>query len=128
MLATSPEFKQNARAALADAGLQKALGRNNPALQARRTAAVANLPEFEELREIGRGIKNHTLQYLDFYLETFAANVEKAGGHVHWCATAEDARRVIAGICRNAGARTVTKGKSMISEEIALNDHLEREG
>ena len=128
MLATSPEFKQNARAALADAGLQKALGRNNPALQARRTAAVANLPEFEELREIGRGIKNHTLQYLDFYLETFAANVEKAGGHVHWCATAEDARRVIAQICREAGARTVTKGKSMISEEIALNDHLEREG
>jgi L-lactate dehydrogenase complex protein LldF len=128
MLVTSPAFKQNARAAMEDAGLQKALGRNNPALQARRAAAVANLPEFEELREIGRNIKNHTLSHLDFYLETFAANVERAGGHVHWCATAEDARRVVAEICRNAGARTVTKGKSMISEEIALNEHLEREG
>ena len=128
MLATSPAFKENARAAIADAGLQKALGRNNPALQARRAAAVANLPEFEQLRDIGRDIKNHTLQHLDFYLETFAAQVERAGGTVHWCSTADEAREAVAAICRKAGARTVTKGKSMISEELALNEHLEREG
>jgi L-lactate dehydrogenase complex protein LldF len=128
MLATSPAFKENARHAMADAGLQKALGRNNPALQARRAAAVANLPEFEQLRDIARDIKNHTLQHLDFYLETFAANVERAGGTVHWCATADEARETVAAICRRAGAKTVTKGKSMISEELALNEHLEREG
>ncbi|MGH7212202.1 MAG: LUD domain-containing protein, partial [Acetobacteraceae bacterium] len=128
MLATSPAFKQNARAALADAGLQKALARNNPQLQARRAAAVAALPEFERLREIGRDIKNHTLANLDFYLETFAANVERAGGHVHWCADADAARAAVLAICQKAGARTVTKGKSMISEELALNEHLEKNG
>ncbi len=128
MLATSPAFKQNARAALADAGLQKALARSNPQLAARRAAAVAALPEFERLREIGRDIKNHTLANLDFYLETFAANVERAGGQVHWCADADAARAAVLAICRNAGARTVTKGKSMISEEIALNEHLEKNG
>jgi L-lactate dehydrogenase complex protein LldF len=128
MLATSPAFKENARHAMADAGLQKALARNNPQLQARRAAAVAGLPEFEQLREIGRDIKNHTLANLDFYLETYAENVTRAGGHVHWCATADDARAAVLDICRKAGARTVTKGKSMISEELALNEHLEKNG
>ena len=128
MLATSPRFKQNARRALADAGLQKALAFSKPQFMARRTAAVANLPEFERLREIGRDIKNHALANLDFYLERFAANVERAGGHVHWCPTADDARAAVLKICREAGARTVTKGKSMISEELGINAHLERNG
>ena len=125
---TSPRFKENAARALADQGLQKALGTAKGAFLQRRAAAVANLPEFERLREIGRDIKNHTLAHLDFYLETFAANVEKAGGTVHWCSTAEDARAAVLEICRQAGARTVTKGKSMISEELGINDHLEANG
>jgi L-lactate dehydrogenase complex protein LldF len=128
MHATSPEFKANAARAMADAGLQKALARTRPTFPARRAAAVANLPEFEELREIGKQIKNHTLANLDFYLETFAANVERAGGTVHWCATADDARDAVLKICERVGARTVTKGKSMISEELGLNQHLEQHG
>src|SRR4051794_15830996 len=128
MLATSPQFKQNARKALADAGLQKALAFSKPQFMARRAAAVANLPEFERLRDIGREIKNHTLANLDFYLERFADNVERAGGKVHWCPTADDARAAVLKICRDAGAETVTKGKSMISEELEINAHLERNG
>jgi len=54
--------------------------------------------------------------------------VKEAGGHVHWAETAADARSIILDICRAAGARRVTKGKSMISEEIGLNPHLEGEG
>ena len=82
MLTTSPEFKSNAKKALADAGLQKALKFSKPQFMARRSAAVANLPEFERLRDIARDIKNHTLANLDFYLEQFAANVEANGGQV----------------------------------------------
>ncbi len=125
---TSPAFKRNAAAALEDAGLQKALGKAKGAFLQRRAAAVAALPEFETLRDTGRDIKNHTLANLDFYLETYASNVEKAGGQVHWCSTAADARTAVLDICRKAGARTVTKGKSMISEEIGVNDHLEAHG
>jgi L-lactate dehydrogenase complex protein LldF len=128
MLATSPAFKENARRALADTGLQKALARSGPSFVARRTAAVAALPEFEQLREIGREIKNHTLANLDFYLEAYEARVLAAGGKVHWCADAEEARATVLRICQDAGARTVTKGKSMISEEIGINEHLERNG
>jgi L-lactate dehydrogenase complex protein LldF len=128
MHATSPQFKQNAKKALADAGLQTALARSKPQFMARRSAAIANLPEFERLREIGRDIKNHTLAHLDFYLERFAANVERAGGKVHWCSTADDARAAVLDICRQADAQTVTKGKSMISEELEINAHLARHG
>jgi L-lactate dehydrogenase complex protein LldF len=128
MESTAATFPANAHAALADAGLQKALAFTRPAFPARRAAAVAALPEFERLRDVGRDIKNHTLANLDFYLETWADNVERAGGHVHWCPTAADARAAVLAICQAANARTVTKGKSMISEEIAINDHLEAHG
>jgi L-lactate dehydrogenase complex protein LldF len=127
-VATSPAFKQNARAAIADAGLQKALANSRPQFMARRSAAIAALPEFEALRDTARDIKNHTLANLDFYLEQFAAKVEAAGGTVHWCSTADEAREAVLTICQEAGARTVTKGKSMISEELAINDHLEANG
>jgi L-lactate dehydrogenase complex protein LldF len=124
----SPAFKANVSEALADDRLQKALEFTRPAFPSRRAAAVADLPEFEQLRDIGRDIKNHTLAHLDFYLETYAANVERAGGTVHWCSTADEARAAVLAICEKAGARTVTKGKSMISEELGINAHLEAHG
>ena len=66
---TSPAFKANARAALADPQLQTAL-RNIPnGFIAKRAAAFAALPEFEDLRDSSRDIKNHTLEHLDLYLE-----------------------------------------------------------
>ena len=91
----SPAFKANVSEALADDRLQKALEFTRPAFPGRRAAAVANLPEFEQLRDIGRDIKNHTLANLDFYLETYAHNVERAGGTVHWCSTADEARAAV---------------------------------
>lgn len=128
MLATSPQFKENARRAMADPGLQKALTTAKGAFLQRRAVAVGNLPEFEQLRNIGRDIKNHALANLDFYLETYAANVERAGGKVHWCSTPDEARAAVLKICQDADAKTVTKGKSMISEELGINAHLERHG
>ncbi|MFL1464064.1 lactate utilization protein B [Roseococcus sp. DSY-14] len=128
MLATSPQFKDNAARALEDPGLQKALTRAKGGFLSKRSAAVAGLPEFERLRDIGKGIKDHTLAHLDFYLEEYEAQVVKAGGQVHWAHTADDARAAVLEICRKAGARTVTKGKSMISEELGINDHLEAHG
>src|SRR3546814_20034010 len=57
-----------------------------------------------------------------------ARKVVENGGKVHWCRTAGEARETILGLCRDLGAKTVTKGKSMIAEEIGLNDHLEANG
>ncbi len=127
-VATSSAFKENAHRALGDAGLQRALARSGSSFIARRAAAVANLPEFEQLRDTARDIKNHTLANLDFYLEAYEAKVLASGGQVHWCADADAARAAVLAICETADARTVTKGKSMIGEELAINEHLERHG
>jgi L-lactate dehydrogenase complex protein LldF len=128
VLATSQNFTANARVGLADETLQRALSLARTGFPLRRRMAVERLPEFEELRDAGRAIKDHTLAHLDFYLELYEGNVTAAGGHVHWARTAEEARATVVEICRSVGARLVTKGKSMVAEEIALNDYLEASG
>jgi L-lactate dehydrogenase complex protein LldF len=128
MLATSRSFEANARRELANQTLQRALGMMRAGFPERRRLAVARLPEFEALREEGRAIKDHALAHLDFYLELYERNVVAAGGKVHWAKTAAEARDAVLQICRSVGARTVTKGKSMIAEEIGINEHLEANG
>jgi L-lactate dehydrogenase complex protein LldF len=125
MLATSRSFQANARAGLANANLQRALALMKSGFPQRRRSAVERLPEFEALREIGRSIKDHTLEHLDFYLELFEENVVASGGRVHWARTPDEARAAVLEICRSVGAKIVTKGKSMIAEEIGLNEYLE---
>ena len=86
------------------------------------------MPEFEALRRTGRDIKDHALAHLDLYLEEFERNAAASGSKVHWASTAAEACDIVLGICREAGARVVTKSKSMVSEEIGLNEHLEAAG
>jgi L-lactate dehydrogenase complex protein LldF len=125
---TSPAFKDNARRALADPQLQRALRNAEERFVHERAGARERLPEFDALRDSARDIKNHTLAHLDLYLEAYEAKVTASGGHVHWAPTAADARAAIIDICRRAGAHRITKGKSMVAEEINLNDHLEAAG
>lgn len=120
----SLKFSDNAARARADANLQSALEKLQRDTRAGRPDVTGRLPEFEALRDRAVAIKNHTLDHLDFYLETFEKNLTDAGGRIHWCRDAAEARAAILGICRAADARIVGKGKSMVSEEIALNDHL----
>ncbi|HVL73730.1 MAG TPA: LutB/LldF family L-lactate oxidation iron-sulfur protein [Beijerinckiaceae bacterium] len=127
-VATSPRFKENAARALADVQLQRALSNVKRGFIDRRKAAADRLPEFEALRDAARDIKDHTLAHLDLYLEAYEAKVRASGGHVHYARTAAEARDIVLSLCREAGARTVTKGKSMIAEEIGLNAHLEAAG
>jgi L-lactate dehydrogenase complex protein LldF len=125
---TSHNFRENARVGLADPVLQRALGLARTGFPERRRQAIEQLPEFEALRDEGRAIKDHTLAHLDFYLELYEKNVIAAGGHVHWARDAAAARQIALDICRAAGAKIVAKGKSMVAEEIALNDFLEQQG
>src|SRR5256885_2451811 len=128
MQPTSHAFPENARAELGNETLQRALGLARTGFPLRRQQAIERLPEFEALREEGRAIKDHTLAHLDFYLELYEQNVTAAGGQVHWARNAAEARAAVLDICRSVDAKIVTKGKSMVAEEIALNDHLEANG
>ena len=128
MLATSRTFEANARTGLANPILQQALSLMQSGFPQRRRLAVERLPEFEALREIAESIKDHTLEHLDFYLELFEENVIASGGQVHWARTPDETRAVVLQVCRSVGAKIVTKGKSMIAEEVGLNDYLEQNG
>ena len=87
---TSPAFKENAAAALADEQLQRALGNVKRGFIDKRAGRRRRLPEFEALRDSARDIKNHTLAHLDLYLERYEEKVTASGGQVHF---ARDARR-----------------------------------
>lgn len=120
----SKEFKERSVFAIHDANLQTALGRARYGFVGKRALQVADLPEFEQLREEAKNLKNHVLDHLDHYLERYEKAVIAAGGEVHWARDGAEAREIILGICRRVDAKTVTKGKSMVSEEIDLNDAL----
>jgi L-lactate dehydrogenase complex protein LldF len=128
MQSTSHQFKDNAARALNDAHLQQALVHVRTKFIEKRLQAIDVLPEFDALRDAARDLKNHVLSRLDEYLVEFESNVVKRGGHVHWCATPAEARKTILEICRSTGAKTVTKGKTMVGEEIGINDHLAANG
>ncbi|MGE0024416.1 MAG: LutB/LldF family L-lactate oxidation iron-sulfur protein [Hyphomicrobium sp.] len=128
MTPATAAFKSSVEKALADAKLAKALAGLPGGLVAQRTAAKARVPEFEALRDAARDIRDHTLRHLDLYLEAFAAKAEAAGSRIHWAEDAAEARTIIAHLAVARGARLVVKGKSMVSEEIALNSCLESLG
>lgn len=128
MRGEATSFHERAAQAVADANLQHSIGSLKNGFVAARARAVAALPNFEAMREAGAAIKDHTLAHLDFYLERYEAEVTKRGGHVHWARNADDACRIVREICTRIGAKTVTKGKSMVSEEIGLNAALEADG
>ena len=122
------QFKQAAAVALKDQKIQTNLrGLYTGFHRARETAAQAT-PNWEEMRERGRAIKAHTVDNLDYYLELVEKNVTSAGGKVFFAASAEDAVRYVADLASSKGIKTVIKSKSMLSEEMSLNDRLVEEG
>ncbi|HSP00342.1 MAG TPA: LUD domain-containing protein, partial [Thioalkalivibrio sp.] len=124
----SHEFKTRAVEALHDETLRSALARAKDGFVLKRRLAFDALPEYEQLRDRAVAIKNHTLENLDHYLERYEEAVIRQGGQVHWAQDAEDAQRIVVDICRKADAKCVTKGKSMVGEEVGVNAALEAAG
>jgi L-lactate dehydrogenase complex protein LldF len=122
------EFLQASQRALADASLQLALANLADTLGQRNRDAYRLFPQSDALRDAARAIKDRTLAELDRHLETLEASVRRSGGQVHYAADAADAQSIVLAIIRQAGARRVVKSKSMTSEEIHLNQALERAG
>ena len=128
MRVQSQHFKTNAKKALLDDDLRQALGHVKEGFIGKRSAAVRLIPEWQQIREDARQLKNHVLENLDHYLLAYEAAVQANGGHVHWATTSEDANQIIVDICKANSAKTVTKGKSMVGEEADLNGALEAAG
>ncbi|MGE0504118.1 MAG: lactate utilization protein B [Solirubrobacterales bacterium] len=94
------------------------------AIRAKRAGVVAELPDWEDLREAGRAIKESTLEHLDEHLIELERSVLAAGGVVHWASDAAAANRIVIDIVRGTGAREAIKVKSMTTAEIGLNEAL----
>lgn len=105
-------------------GVQKATSR----FLASRARLVAALPQWEELRAAAHDIRLHTIEHLDYYLEMMERNVTAAGGHVHWARDASEAHEIVLKIAREHDVKTLVKSKSMASEEIHLNQAMEKGG
>lgn len=125
---TSHLFKSNAKAALADPNLKTGLDRTTGLLRSRRKAAIKAFPEYPQVREAGRRIKDHVLANLDVYLTRFIKNAEAAGCKVHLAETKDDACQIVIDICREHEVQSVTRVKSMLGEEIGLPGALEAAG
>jgi len=125
---SSETFRENAKAALADAHLRGALKNATSLFGERRKAAAASLPNWEELRTQARAIKDEVLSHLDRYLEEFVSNAERRGAQVHWARDGAEANAIIRSLAAERNAKTVVKSKSMTTEETHLNRALEAAG
>src|SRR5512142_2837044 len=107
------------------AGIPSAVQQATSRFLGLRSARVAELPQWEQLRQIGSDIRQHTIENMDVYLTRLEGKVKAAGGHVHWAETAEEARRIVLQIAKENNVKNVVKSKSMATEEIELNHALE---
>jgi L-lactate dehydrogenase complex protein LldF len=124
----SEPFPVAARRALANTQLRRNLGKATSTIRAKRAAVVAELPDWEALRDAGQAIKAETMRHLDRYLEQLESQVTARGGVVHWARDANDANRIIVDLVRAAGAAEAVKVKSIVTDEIGLNDALAAAG
>ncbi len=122
------DFPAAAREALADERLRVNLRRATQTIRARRADAVAELADYEELREQARAVKAGALDRLEELLDEFEAAFTVAGGHVHRAADAAEANAIVAAIARRHGVTELVKMKSLATDEIRLDAALAEEG
>lgn len=124
----SSDIHKGGAATIANPRLAEAYRSSTLRLLSHRAAAISEVPGFERLRDIGREVKRHTIENLDYYLAQFADNVERNGGKVHWAADAGEVCRIVTGIAQKSAAHEVVKAKTMVGEEVELNHALEVAG
>ena len=122
------DFPAAAREALADGQLRETMRRATQTIRARRAAAVAELPDWEELREQAGRVKDDALDRLDELLDEFQAAAEAAGAQVHRAADAAAANDIVAGIARAHDVTELVKMKSLATDEIGLDAALAAAG
>jgi L-lactate dehydrogenase complex protein LldF len=121
------EFHRRLDRALASPSLRVALERAMPSLGERRNARMAEV-DWPVLRDDLTERKRHAIDDLPALIDRFTHEAEAVGAKVYRAADAEEARRVVAAICRTKKAKLVVKSKSMATEELELNQHLESQG
>jgi L-lactate dehydrogenase complex protein LldF len=121
-------FPKAARAELADSQLRHNLGHATRTIRDKRARVVAEVDDWQALRDAGAEIKDRTLRHLDHWLERLEESVTAAGGTVHWARDGAEACAIVARIAQAHGSDEVIKVKSLATDEIDLNDALAAQG
>jgi L-lactate dehydrogenase complex protein LldF len=128
LIELTPNFPAGAKQALANTQLRRNMGKATQTIRGKRAAVVGELPDWEELREAGRALKERIVRHLDTYLLQLESAVQRAGGQVHWARDAREANRIVLEIVQRHHAREVIKVKSLTTDEIRLNEALHMAG
>ncbi len=120
-------FRTNAAQAVRDATLRSAMRNATDTFTIKRADALSGKP-VEEWREQVSAMRMHVLDKLSDYVDRFEKNATRAGAKVYRATDSQEARERISSILKNHGITRVVKSKSMISEEIHLNDYLGKQG
>jgi L-lactate dehydrogenase complex protein LldF len=131
-MAASPkpprDFFESSRRGAADHELQRKLETASRRHLEHFSEVRAEFAPYEDERAAARRIKEDAIAHLDELLVELTKNLQAHGCHVFFAATAAEARDYIVGVAKKAGARRAVKGKSMSTEEIALNPALAAAG
>jgi len=122
------DFKERTRSVLNDPGQRKNFRGAMDFLQAKRRAQFPDQDELAGLRELGAAIRRYSLANLPRLLERLEAKLVANGIQVHWAQTPDEANAIALGIAQRVKARSVIKGKSMVSEEIEFNHAMQASG
>lgn len=125
MQVSTLHFKRKAFENLHNEKLQQALAKLPAKFVDARASAIAELTNFEHIRDAATAIRERVLNDLDSYLLRFEEAAIARGAVVHWAETAADANRIVGEIAAANGVHKIVKSKSMVSEECGLNDFLE---
>ncbi len=126
--AASRYFKIEAANALNDKHLRHSLRGAMDGLMSKRKATLANEEELQQLRTLCEQIRQHALSKLPELLEQLEDKLTQLGVHVHFAESKQEACEIIHQIAKNHQAKLVVKGKSMVSEEVHLNEFLAEQG
>jgi L-lactate dehydrogenase complex protein LldF len=121
-------FPVAARKALADTQLRRNIGHATRTIRAKRARVVGEVPDWEQLRVAGQQVKAATMARLDEHLERLEREVTARGGVVHWARDAIEANDIVTRLVRATGETEVVKVKSMVTQEIGLNEALAESG
>ena len=121
-------FPEYAKEELKNEQLRSNLRFVTHAIRNKRARVTAELPDWQELRNTGEGVKNYVLANLPELLEQFERNFTAAGGHVHWARNASEANQIALDLIREQGVDEIIKIKSMATAETGLNEFLEENG
>ncbi len=121
-------FPDAARTALADTQLRCNLGGATATIRDKRLKVVAEVDDWEQLREAGSALKADVMARLPELLVQLEENVTAQGGVVHWARDAAEANQIVVDLVRATGSDEVVKVKSMATQEIGLNEALEAAG